>query len=75
MRQRSCLAVPDDAAVVHDLLELDGGLRALPSSKVDLAAYIYVIEAGSAAVLCTDNNEDVLECKKSANKILALGKW
>ena len=46
MRQRSGPAVPDDAAVVENLLKLGGGFFALPGCQVCLAAHIDVIEAG-----------------------------
>jgi hypothetical protein len=45
MRQRSRPAVPDDAAVVEDLLKLSGGSTALSGCQVCLSAYIHVIES------------------------------
>ena len=47
MRQRSCPAVPDDAAVVDDLLKLDGSSFALSGCQVCLSAYVHVVETGS----------------------------
>jgi hypothetical protein len=47
MRQRSCPTVPDDAAVVDDLLKLVGGFFALSCCQVCLSANVYVIEAGN----------------------------
>jgi hypothetical protein len=47
MRQRSRPAVPDDAAVVDDLLKLGGGLFALSGSQVSLSARVHVVEAGN----------------------------
>ena len=47
MRQRSRPAVPDDTAVVENLLKLGGGRTALPSRKIRLAANIRWIEAGN----------------------------
>ena len=49
MRQGSRPAVPDDAAVVENLLELGGGTAALSSSEICLAANVCVIQAGSLA--------------------------
>ncbi len=46
MRQRSRPAVPDDPAVVENLLKL-GGSAALSGSQVCLSAYVHVIEAGN----------------------------
>ncbi len=45
-RQRSCPAVPDDAAVVDNLLKLGSCGRALPCSQVRLSANVRVVEAG-----------------------------
>ena len=47
MRQSSRPAVPDDAAVVENLLELDGGSGALSGRKIRLPAYVHVMEAGN----------------------------
>ena len=47
MRQRSRPAVPDDAAMVENLLELGGGSGALSGRKIRLPAYVHVIEAGN----------------------------
>jgi hypothetical protein len=47
MRQRSRPAVPDDPAVVENLLELGGGFFALPGSKIRLATNVGVIETGN----------------------------
>src|SRR5271167_4866745 len=47
MRQRSRPAVPDDAAVVDDLLKLGGGSTALSGCKIGLAANVGRIEAGN----------------------------
>src|ERR1700726_5004574 len=47
MRQRSRPAIPDDAAVVEDFLELGGGRTALSGCQICLSAYIHVIEAGN----------------------------
>ena len=47
MRQRSRPAVPDDAAVVEDLLELGGGGTALSGCQIRLSANIRRIEAGN----------------------------
>src|ERR1039457_3951675 len=49
MRQRSRRAVPHDAAVVDDPLELGGGSTALSGCQVCLPAYIRRIEAGHIA--------------------------
>jgi hypothetical protein len=46
MRQRSCPAVPDDAAVVKNFLKFGGGFLALSSSEIRLAANVCRIEAG-----------------------------
>ncbi len=46
MRQRSRPAVPDDAAVVDDLLKLGGRRRALSSRQIPLAANVGGIQAG-----------------------------
>ena len=46
MRQGSRPAVPDDAAVVEDLLELGDRSRALPGSEIRLAAILGRIKAG-----------------------------
>src|SRR5271163_515008 len=46
MRQRSRPAVPDDAAVVDDLLKLGGSFFALTASEIGLAAYVCRVEAG-----------------------------
>ena len=46
MRQRSRPAVPDDAAVVENLLKLGGGGGALSTCQVCLSAYVHMIEAG-----------------------------
>src|SRR5208282_165335 len=46
MRQCSCPAVPDDPAVVENLLKLGGGSTALPGCQVCLAAFIHMVEAG-----------------------------
>src|SRR5580700_1552 len=46
MRQSSGPAVPDDAAVVDDLLKLRGGSAALSGRQIGIATYIHVIEAG-----------------------------
>jgi hypothetical protein len=40
-------AVPDDPAMVDDLLKLGGGFFALPSRKICLAANVHLIEAGN----------------------------
>src|SRR5208282_2518477 len=45
-RQRSRPAVPDDAAVVENLLKLGGGGTALSGCQVCFSAYVHVIEAG-----------------------------
>src|SRR5580693_2074215 len=45
MRQRTCPAIPDDAAVVENLLKLGGGRAALSGCQVCFSAYIHVIEA------------------------------
>ncbi len=45
-RQRSCPAVPDDAAVVDDFLELGSGFLTLSCRKICLTADVCVIEAG-----------------------------
>src|SRR5271156_5617248 len=47
MRQRSRPAVPDNAAVVENLLKLGSGSAALSGCQVCLPAYIHVIEAGN----------------------------
>src|SRR5713226_3355602 len=47
MRQRSCPAVPDDPAVVENLLKLGGSGTALSGFQVCLPAYIRRIEAGN----------------------------
>ncbi len=47
MRQRSGPAVPDDAAVVEDLLKLGGGFFALSGCQICLAANVHVIQAGN----------------------------
>src|SRR5580658_6333918 len=49
MRQRSRPAVPDDAAVVENLLKLGGGSVALTGCQVCLSAYIDRIEARNIA--------------------------
>ena len=46
MRQGSRPAVPDDAAVVEDFLELGGGCAALSGREIRLAANVGRIEAG-----------------------------
>ena len=46
MSQRSRPAVPDDAAVVENLLKLGGGSATLSGCQVCLSANICVIEAG-----------------------------
>ena len=46
MRQRSRPAVPDDPAVVENLLKFGGGSTALSGCQVCLSAYIDRIEAG-----------------------------
>ena len=46
MRQRSRPAVPNNATVVEDLLELDGSLLALPSREIRLTAIVGRIKAG-----------------------------
>ena len=43
-RQRSRPAVPDDTAVVENLLELDGGSTALPGSQVCLPVNVCVTD-------------------------------
>src|SRR4029077_2505379 len=47
MRQRSRPAVPDDAAVVENLLKFGGGSTTLSRCQVGLPTYIHVIEAGN----------------------------
>ena len=47
MRQRSRPAVPDDAAVVDDLLKLGGGSATLSGCEIRFAANISGIEAGN----------------------------
>src|SRR5271170_6131731 len=47
MRQRSRPAVPDNPAVVENLLELGGSSAALSRCQVCLAAHIYMVEAGN----------------------------
>jgi len=37
---------PNDAAVVENLLKLDGGGAALTRCQIRLAAYIHMVEAG-----------------------------
>jgi len=49
MRQRSRPAVPDDPAVVENLLKFGGGSAALSGCQVCLSAYIHMIEAGNIA--------------------------
>ncbi len=46
-RQRSRPAVPDDAAVIENLLKLGGGSTPLSGCQVCLSAYIHRIEAGN----------------------------
>jgi hypothetical protein len=46
MRQRSRPAVPDDAAVIENLLELGDGFLALPAGQIRFAANVGGIEAG-----------------------------
>ena len=46
MRQRSRPAVPDDPAVVENLLKLGGSGTALSGCQVRLSAYIHMVEAG-----------------------------
>ncbi len=46
MRQRSCPAVLDDAAVVENLLKLGGGSVALSGCQMRLSANVNVIETG-----------------------------
>jgi len=46
MRQGSRPAVPDDAAVVENLLEFSGGFLALANSEIRLAANVCRIKAG-----------------------------
>ena len=46
MRQCSRPALPDDAAVVEDFLELGGGFCALTGCEIRLAANVGVVEAG-----------------------------
>ena len=47
MRQCSCPAVPDDTAVVTNLLEFGGSFFPLSRRQIRLSANIYVIEAGN----------------------------
>ena len=47
MSQRSRPAVPDNAAVVENLLKLGGGGFALSGCQVCLSAHIHMIEAGN----------------------------
>jgi hypothetical protein len=47
MLQRSCPAVPDDAAVIENLLKLGSGSAALSGCKVYLSANVGRIEAGN----------------------------
>ena len=47
MRQRSRPAVPDDAAVVENLLKLGGGIFALSGRQIRLSANVGGIEAGN----------------------------
>src|SRR5580704_1377117 len=47
MRQRPRPAVPDDPAVVENLLKLGGGGNPLSGCEVGLSTHIQVIEAGS----------------------------
>ena len=47
MRQRSRPAVPDDAAVIENLLKLCGSSVALSGCQVCLSAYVHRIEAGN----------------------------
>src|ERR1700677_837966 len=58
MRQRSGPTVPHNAAVVDNLLKLDGGFFALPGCQICLSANVQVIEAGS---IVTERNEPQLE--------------
>src|ERR1700685_397669 len=53
MRQGSRPAVPDDAAVVENLLKLGGSSTALSGGQECLSAYIHVIEAGN---VCDERN-------------------
>jgi hypothetical protein len=46
MRQRSRPAVPDDAAVVENLLKFGGGGTTLSGCQICLSAYVNRIEAG-----------------------------
>jgi hypothetical protein len=47
VRQRSRPAVPDDAAVVKNLLKLRSGSVALSGCQVCLSPHLHVIEAGN----------------------------
>src|SRR5271168_733026 len=58
MRQRPRPAVPDDAAVVEDFLELGGGFLTLSGGHVCLSADVSGIEAGK---VCDKENLPVLD--------------
>src|SRR5882762_4853625 len=47
MRQRSRPTVPDDAAVVENLLKLGGGSTAPSDCQVCLSSYIHMVETGN----------------------------
>ena len=49
MRQGSRPAVPDDATVIEDLLELGRGLLAPSSREIRFSANVWGIEAGDIA--------------------------
>ena len=60
MRQGSRPAVPDDAAVVDDLLKLGGGFFALSGGQVCLTANVRRIKAGKIG--------DETDCPSSAGE-------
>jgi hypothetical protein len=53
MRQRSRPAVPDDSAVVENLLKLGGGSAAISGCQVCISANVRRVEAGD---ICDESN-------------------
>jgi len=76
MRQRARPAVPDNAVVVEDLLELGGSFFALPDSEIGLAAYVGRVEAGDVGgevdLAELDWGDDRLQIAVGFGRVLAV---
>src|SRR5580692_9039454 len=70
MRQSSGPAIPDNAAMSEDLLELGGGSFGLSRSQVGLSAYVHRIEAGD---IVDERNLSQLDGGSSLQNIEGIG--